>query len=231
MICVCCSLVADLLSNPEVKSFSLGNRVAFKQIYNKCSHLSSLISCFQHNSCCRGEIEVGTSWRGWLAAWRESHLLLLSRNKWKSTGTQPGWLSRRAMFMVYLFKPVLISFVNMIGFFPRSIFNKYTVINFKWCLGRRLMSILPQMAKSQRRVNSVASKVQTGLSIVSGFLPWFPFLVLAALPLSHSLHLSTTRSCTTIYRSWFPWLQVIHCLWCHHEWRRNPATQASTQRI
>lgn len=32
MICVCCSLVADLLSNPEVKSFSLGNRVAFKQV-------------------------------------------------------------------------------------------------------------------------------------------------------------------------------------------------------
>lgn len=75
--------------------------------------------------------------------------------------------------MVYLFKPVLISFVNMIGFFPRSIFNKYTVINFKWCLGRRLMSILPQMAKSQRRVNSVASKVQTWLSVFLGFSPGF----------------------------------------------------------
>lgn len=75
------------------------------------------------------------------------------------------------MFLIYLFKPVLISFVNMISFFPRSIFNKYTVINLKWCLGRRLMSILPQVDKSQMRGNSVASKTQTWLSSVSGFLP------------------------------------------------------------
>lgn len=73
--------------------------------------------------------------------------------------------------MVYLFKPVLVSFVNMIGFFPRSIFNKYTVISFKWCLGIRLMSILLQMAKSQMNVNSVSSKLQTSLYSVSRVLP------------------------------------------------------------
>lgn len=114
--------------------------------------------------------------------------------------------------MVYLFKPVLISFFHMIGFFPRSIFNKYTVINFKWCLGRRLMSILPHMAKSQMSINSVAPEIQTWLYNVSGLLPWFPFLVLAPFPLSHCLHLCTNRSCTTIYRGCFPQLQVIPCL-------------------
>lgn len=30
MVCVCFSLIANFLSNLEVKSFSLGNRVAFK---------------------------------------------------------------------------------------------------------------------------------------------------------------------------------------------------------
>lgn len=32
MVCVCCSLIANFLGNPEVKSFNLGNRVAFKQV-------------------------------------------------------------------------------------------------------------------------------------------------------------------------------------------------------
>lgn len=32
MVCVCCSLIADLLSSPEAKSFSLGNRVAFEHV-------------------------------------------------------------------------------------------------------------------------------------------------------------------------------------------------------
>lgn len=111
-----------------------------------------------------------------------------------------------------LFKGLLISFVNTVGFFPRSIFNQYTVMNFKWCLGGRCTSILLETVRSQPGVNYVAHKVKICLSSVSGFLPWFSFIFLTAFPLPHSLHLSSTRSCMTIYRGWFPQLQVINCL-------------------
>lgn len=61
-------------------------------------------------------------------------------------------------------RQALISFVNMTGFFPRSVLNKYAVIYLKRCLGSRRMSLLLKTARSQARIYSVACKVKTWLS-------------------------------------------------------------------
>lgn len=91
-----------------------------------------------------------------------------------------------------------MGFVNERGLFPRSILNKYCVINFKQCLGRRRTSVWLKTARGQIGVNYFARKVKTWLPSVSAFLPWFTFLLVAAFP--RFTLCTTTRSCTTIYR-------------------------------
>lgn len=131
------------------------------------------------------------------------------------------------MFLVYLFKPVLISFVNMIGFFPRSIFNKYTVINFKWCLGRRLLSILLK-AKWESILLFLRSRPSSTvfLGFSPGFFSWFLqhySSLIVCISVQTEVALPFTGAAFLGSRSYLAWK-------CHHQWRRNPTTQASTQK-
>lgn len=87
-----------------------------------------------------------------------------------------------------LFQQVLMGFVNERGLFPRSILNKYCVINFKQCLGRRRTSVWLKTARGQIGVNYFARKVKTWLPSVSAFLPWVYFSTCGSLSPFHSLH-------------------------------------------
>lgn len=111
-----------------------------------------------------------------------------------------------------LFRRVLITCVKVTSFFPRSIFNKYTVINFKWFFRRRCTSVLLQAARSPQESVLFLVRSRPGSRVFLSFFPGFLSYFWQQFPSLTLCTSSFTRICTTIYGGWFPQLQVICCL-------------------
>lgn len=119
-----------------------------------------------------------------------------------------------------LFKWVLIGFVNVKGFFLRSIFNKYTVRLFcrKWLEAKQESILL--LVRSRP-----GSQVFLGFS--PGFLSYF-WQHFPSLTLCISILPEVARQFTG---AGFLSSRSHVAFDCHHQWRRNPAAQVSCSEV